>query len=210
MFLLKKSNLLFENYINARSIMKLKEAIRKRRSIREYKDKQLPYKILKEIVQTARIAPSAANIQPLEYLIVDSTELEKKLFNYTHWAGYLDWNPPKEARPRAYILVLVDKEKMTESYKYDVGAAAENMCLTALENDLGTCILGAIDRKPIRELLNIPDKKKLDVAIAIGYPDQNSTIEEAEDGNIRYNRDAKGHFHVPKRKLENILHHNRF
>lgn len=190
--------------------MKLREAIRKRRSIREFKDKQVSYKILKELVKTAQIAPSAANIQPLEYVIVDSTELEKKLFNYTHWAGYLDWNPSKEARPRAYILVLVDKEKMTESYKYDVGAAAENICLTAVENGLGTCILGAIDKESIRELLHIPEKKKLDLAIGIGYPDQKSTIEEAENGNIHYRRDANGNFYVPKRKLEDILHRNIF
>ncbi|NIQ07753.1 MAG: nitroreductase [Candidatus Korarchaeota archaeon] len=189
--------------------MKVRDAIKKRRSIRKFKDKCVTYEKLKELILAARMAPSAANRQPLEYLIVDAPHLERKIFPHTHWAGYLDWEPSKEERPRAYILILIEKKKRSNWYKYDVGAAAENICLSAVANGLGTCLVGAIDRKRIRSILNVPETKRIDLAIAIGYPAHESTVDEAE-GDIKYWMDEQGKFHVPKRTLEQLLHRNRF
>lgn len=190
--------------------MKVEEAIKQRRSIRKFKDKRISFETLKNLVESARIAPSAANRQPLEYLIIDDPTLERQVFEHTHWAGYLDWEPLESERPRAYIFILVREENQTENYKYDVGAAAENICLSAVEKGLGTCLLKSIDRTCLRSLLNIPESVKLDLAIAIGVPDQAATIEEAEKGEIEYWMDESGQIHVPKRKLEDILYLNRF
>lgn len=190
--------------------MRIKDVIEKRRSIRKFKDKRVSYDDLKDLVKAARLAPSAANKQPIEYVIVDDPKLEKEMFAYVHWAGYLDWDPSEDERPRAYIVILVDKEKQTASYKYDVGAAAENICLMAVTKGLGTCLLGAIEKQEIRSLLNVPEEKRIDLVIAVGSPDQKAIIEEAKEGDIEYWRDEHGDFHVPKRKLGTILYHNKF
>ncbi|MFW5932641.1 MAG: nitroreductase family protein [Candidatus Hadarchaeota archaeon] len=190
--------------------MHVSKAIRKRRSIRKFKDKRVDYDDLEALVEAARLAPSAANLQPLEYLIVDDPEIEKDIFEYTEWAGYVDWEPSFEKRPRAYILILVDEENMNKWYKYDAGLAAENICLSAVDRGLATCILGAIDRDSISEMLNAPEEKRIDLAVAVGFPDQKSDIDESADDPVRYGIDDEMNFRVPKRSLEDVLHRNRF
>lgn len=190
--------------------MEVSEAIKERRSIRKFKDERIPYEDLENLVDVARIAPSAANKQPIEYLIVDDSELEKKVFDCTKQAGYLDWKPSQEERPRAYILLLIDEENKWKWYRLDVGLAAENICLGAVDKGLGTCILGAIDRKAIKSILNIPENKDLEVAIGIGIPAHEAYVEESEQDEVEYWMDENGDFHVPKRRLEDILYRNEF
>lgn len=189
--------------------MDISEAVKKRRSIRKFKDERIPYRDLENLVEAARIAPSAANKQPIEYLIVENPELEKKIFDYTEWAGYLDWEPTEEERPRAYILILLDEENKWEWYKWDAGLATENICLKAVEKGLGTCILGAIDRNAIKSILNIPEEKNLEAAIGVGIPNHEAYLEESEQNEVEYWMDENGDFHVPKRRLEDILHRNK-
>lgn len=190
--------------------MEVSEAIRNRRSIRKFKGKRVPYKTLKKLVDAGRLAPSAANLQPIEYLIVDEPELEEKVFENTEWANYIDWEPSLEKRPRAYIFILINEKSSSSWYKYDVGLACENICLKALDEGLGTCILGAIDKNAITKLLNIPEKKRLDIAIALGFPDQEAKINDSRETDIEYWIDDEENFHVPKRDLQDILHHNKF
>lgn len=190
--------------------MRVSEAIWKRRSIRKFKDEPVSYEDLEDLVNAARLAPSGANRQPLEYLIVDDPELVKEAFEYTHWAGYLDWEPSRDERPRAFIFILIDQEKRSGTSKYDVGLAAENICLMAMEKDLGTCLLASIDRDAIRSLLKVPTEKQIDLAVAVGIPDQEAIIEEVEENRIEYWMDEHGTFHVPKRRLENILYRNKW
>jgi len=190
--------------------MKVNEAIKGRRSIRKFKDEPVSYSELEDLIEAARVAPSAANRQPLEYLIVDDPELEKEIFRYTEWAGYVEWDPSFEERPRAYILVLIDEDNESEWYKYDAGLAIENICLAAVAKGLGTCILGAIDREAIAEILKIPDGKTVDLAVAIGVPDQKAEIDDSRDEDIKYWVDKDDKFHVPKRDLEEFLYRNEF
>lgn len=190
--------------------MEVSEAIKKRRSIRKFKEKRITYETLKKLIDAGRIAPSAANLQPLEYLIVDDPELEKRVFENTEWANYIDWEPSFEERPRAYIFILIDEKNITDWYKYDVGLASENICLKALDEGLGACILAAINRDAITELLNVPENKRVDIAIALGVPDQEAKIDDSREGDVEYWIDDEENFHVPKRDLEDILHRNKF
>lgn len=73
---------------------------------------------------------------------------------------------------------------------------------------MGTCILGSINKKNLREILEVPESKLIDIAIGVGYPDQEAVMEEA-DNSIEYWMDEDGTIHVPKRKLEDIIHHNK-
>lgn len=187
--------------------MEVSEAIRSRRSVRKFKDQRVPREDLVELVDYARLAPSGMNKQPLEFVIVDEPELERELFNYTNWAGAVDWDPEPEERPRAYVLVLIDHEVKPATENHDAGLAASNICLGAVDKGLGSCLLGAIDKESIKKLVGVPEQLELDLAVGIGYPDQDIVLEEGTE-KIDYWLDEEGVFHVPKRPVDDTLHVN--
>lgn len=187
--------------------MEISEAIRARRSIRKFKDRRVPRNALEELVDYARLAPSGMNKQSLEFVIVDQPEMERELFDYTSWAGAVDWAPGMAERPRAYILILINEEVEPVTEKHDAGLAAGNICLGAVGKGLGSCILGALDYESIEDLLGTPDGYQLDLVVGLGYPDQEVVIEDGRS-EIEYWFDEEGVFHVPKRPLEKVLHIN--
>ena len=190
--------------------MSVFETIFKRRTIRNFKQEVIPEEKLKKLVDAARVAPQAANLQPLKYVIINDEKLLEPIFKTTAWAGYIrpTADPQDGQKPVAYILILVDSEIKKEGYDVDAGAAVENLLLTATEEGLGTAWLGAIDRKKIKELLDIPDKYILHTLVAIGYPAEAPIIEDKKDDSIKYYKDKNNVLHVPKRKLEDIVFFN--
>lgn len=186
------------------------QIITKRRSIRSFKPEKVSYHLLEKFVNAGRVAPSAANLQPLKYIIVDKEDLLTKIFSLVRFAGYIDWNPSKEEMPRAYI-VIISREK-DENTKYDVGLAAENIILTALEEGVGSCCIRAFEEEKVKELLNIPEEYRVEMIIALGYPAENPVYEElkSKNGSIKYWKNSDGVLHVPKRRLEDILYNNKY
>jgi len=193
--------------------MSVYETIIKRRSIRRFKRKPISYSILKELINAARLAPSAANLQPWKFIIVDKEKIADKIFPYLKWAGYLkDKGAPEyNRRPTAYIAVLINKKrcKFPKYAQADLGAAIENILLAATAKGLGSCWLGAIDKKAIAKILSIPSRTIVEYVIALGYPDEKSKAEPIKE-DIRYHKDKKGTMHVPKRQLLDILRRNRY
>ncbi|HZK71401.1 MAG TPA: nitroreductase family protein [Clostridia bacterium] len=182
------------------------DLILKRRTIRKFKQQSIERATLEKLINVARLAPSAANLQPLKYKIVDDTDTVKKVFENVKWAGYIapTGNPAEGETPVAYIAILVDTEISKGDCGMDIGAAAQNIFLAALEDGIGTCWMGAIDRMKIREILNIPERYVLNTVIALGYPLENPVYEN-ENGSIKYYKDHDGVLHVPKRKLQDII-----
>lgn len=173
------------------------EAIKKRRSIRKYKDEEVPEIVLKRCVNAARLSPCGANLQPLKFITI-TKELEK-IFEHTNWAGYLDWEPTAEEMPRAYI-ALVKKEDT--GWMMDVGMAAQSICLTALNEGLGTCMLGAIDKEGLESILPVPEGYKLKLMIGLGYPAEDAeTIEDEKSVEYYYDGET---LKVPKKPLEQV------
>ncbi len=184
------------------------ETIVRRRTIRRFENKRVPYQVLERCVNAARLAPSGANLQPCEYLVVDEEDFLDKVFATLKWAGYItDGRPVELEVPRAYIIILINRDISTEGYQYDVGFAAENIALTALEEGIGSCCLGAIDRKVLRKNLNIPPRYMIDLVVALGYPKE-SPLEEPLRDSVKYWKDEKRVLHVPKRNLKEILYRN--
>jgi nitroreductase len=194
----------------SRNKMSVFETIFKRRTIRSFKQEVIPVEKLKKLVDAARVAPQGANLQPLKYVIINDKELLEPIFKTTAWAGYIRpaADPQDGEKPVAYILILADSEIKKEGYDVDAGSAVENLLLTAVEEGLGTAWLGAIDRKRIKGLLNIPDKYILHTLVAIGYPNETPVIEDEKENSIKYYKDVNNVLHVPKRKLEDIVFFN--
>jgi len=187
--------------------MSVYDTIKKRRTIRKFTQKKIEKSDLLECLNAARLAPSGANKQPLEYVIV--TKALDEVFECTKWAGYLKDGAPKEdERPPVYIVVLSNTEIST-SARYDAGLSAENLILTALEKGIGCCIIKSVIKEKLIEILNIPANYEIEMVIAMGYPKQESVEAEFKDS-VKYWLDEKDVLHVPKRKLKDITHEEKF
>ena len=189
--------------------MDVYDAIESRRSIRRFLQKPVAVDLLKKLVNAARVAPSAANLQPLEYLVVSDKKVCDEIFSCIGWAGYITprWTPSPEERPTAYIVILVRDEN--KWYTWDVGLAAENIMLAAESEGLGSCMLLNIQRENIRQMLNVPEQVGIDSIVALGYKAETSVIEPMRDS-VKYWRDEQNVMHVPKRNLADILHINKY
>lgn len=188
--------------------MDVDKAIQSRRSIRRFQQKPVKIDLLKKMVDNARLAPSAANLQPLEFIIINEKEICAKIFKTLSWAGYIKpkWTPKPNERPVAYITILV-KEKNNPWYQRDTSYAAGSIVLTAESNDIGSCILCKIDHDKIKEILNIPEEIIVDSVVALGYKAEHPVVEDLIDS-VKYYRDENNVLHVPKRKLDEILYFN--
>ena len=178
-----------------------------RRSIRIFRQKEIPKDIVKKAINSARLSPSAANLQFLEYLVIRKKSLRDKVFPHTRWAGYI-WprrTPSKGQEPTLYIIILVNRKKSKTPDLRDIGAAAENILLSLLSYGVGSCWLASIDRKALRKTLIIPSNYEIDSLIAAGFPAESPKLED-DSANIKYWLDNKNILHLPKRPLKSILH----
>ncbi len=184
------------------------ELVKGNRSYRRFhQEEPVSLETLKGLVNLARLSASAANLQPLKYLLSGGPEKNEAIFSCLAWAGYLkDWPGPAEGeRPAAYIVILGDTE-ISKNFGCDHGIAAQSILLGAREQGLGGCILGSIQRDRLRDLFKIPETLDILLVIALGRPQETVILEEvAPGGSIKYWRDEQGGHHVPKRRLEDII-----
>ena len=185
-----------------------KELILKNRSYRRFRQEEIiETNTLRGLVDLARLSASAANLQPLKFIISNEPGLNARIFEHLAWAGYLtDWPGPGEGeRPSAYITILGDT-RIHHSFGCDHGIAAQSILLGAAELSLGGCMIGSIKRDGLRTTLNIPDYFKILLVLALGKPSEQVVIEETDEiMGIKYWRDDEGIHHVPKRSLNEII-----
>ena len=188
--------------------MVIRDLILKNRSYRRFhQEEAIDLETLKELVDLARCSASAANRQPLKYILSCQPDKNALIFKHLSWAGSLkDWPGPAEGeRPSAYIIVLGDEE-VSQSFGCDHGIAAQSILLGAVERGLGGCMLGAIKRDGLRRDLKIPKRYDILLVIALGKPAEKVVLETVgPDGNTTYWRDKDSVHHVPKRPLDEII-----
>ncbi|UNC91935.1 nitroreductase family protein [Candidatus Contubernalis alkaliaceticus] len=186
----------------------IRELVLQNRSIRRFKEEFLiESETLRELVDLARLTPSARNMQPLKYILSSDPKTNSIIFSALGWAGYLkDWNgPEKGERPSAYIIILGDKN-VTDNYWCDHGITAQTILLGAVEKGLAGCMIGTIDREILYEGLSIPKDYDILLVLALGKPAEQIVLEEKnKNGDIKYWRDDQGIHHVPKRPLEELI-----
>ncbi len=201
---------IFSDKKNGGIIMDVDKAIQSRRSIRRFQQKPVSIDLLNKMVDNARLAPSAANLQPLEFIIVNEKGICENIFKTLNWAGYIKpkWTPEPNERPVAYIIIIV-KDINNPWYQRDTSYAAGSIVLTAESYNIGSCILCKIDRDKIKEILNIPEELIVDSVIALGYKAEHPVVEDLTNS-VKYYRDEYDVLHVPKRRLDEILHYNSY
>jgi nitroreductase len=188
--------------------MTVPELVKRNRSYRRFHEGEpIEPATLRELVGLARLSASAANLQPLRYVLSWEPKKNGLIFPHLGWAAYLaDWSGPATGeRPAAYIVILGDTA-VSKTFGCDHGIAAQSILLGAVEQGLGGCMLASIQRGRLREALGIPTRYEILLVIALGRPQEEVVIEDAElDGSIEYYRDETGVHHVPKRRLEDLI-----
>ena len=188
--------------------MELRDLVLENRSYRRFhQDVAVGLATLRQLVDLARQSASAANLQPLKYILSADRSKNSLIFEQLGWAAYLkDWPGPAEGeRPTAYIVVLGDT-RIKPSFGCDHGIAAQTILLGATAIGLGGCMVGSIRTEQLRSALKIPDQHEILLVIALGKPKETVVIDTVgPEGDIKYWRDDEGTHHVPKRPLDEII-----
>ena len=185
----------------------LKDLILKNRSYRRFFQTEKISEIqLLEWVDLARNSASARNAQPLKYILCTTESFCSEVFETLGWAGYLtSWPGPDEGeRPSAYIIMLSDTS-IPGNYLCDDGIATQSILLGAVEAGFGGCIIYSVNRKRLREILNLEEQYEIIQVLALGKPKETVVLEQMKDGEVKYWRDEEQVHHVPKRSLDEII-----
>jgi len=150
------------------------EAIRGRRSIRAFKSEDVKQEIIGKLIEAARWAPSAGNIQPWEFIIVRKQEIKGRLSEAALDQSFI-------AEAPVVIVVCANENLSSQGYGMrgrtmyciqDTAAAIQNINLAAYSLGLGTCWVGAFSEDGAREILHVPQGVRPVAMIPVGYPDE--------------------------------------
>ena len=190
--------------------MNLENLLEWRRSYRKFDESRLISKNdIDEILNSIKFASCANNRQYLRFISVENKDKVLEIFDNTKWAASLPNNigRPKEGeRPVYFIAILSDEAKKLRFNGIDEGLVISNLTLTAAEKGIGSCIIGSVNDKKMREILNYDNNYSCEVVIAFGYPKVKSTIKEINlEEDQSYYLDEDGNYIVPKYKKDDIV-----
>lgn len=174
------------------------ELILRRQSERKYKENPVEQEKLDRVLEAARMAPSACNAQPWKFVVATEKEVLSQLADAAS-AKLLGMNTFVDQAP---VMIVVVREKpnlssriggtiKSKDYSHiDIGIAAENICLQALAEGLGTCIIGWFDEEKVRSILGIPSSKRVELIITLGYAagEYRQKKRKPKDETVSYNK----------------------
>ena len=180
--------------------MKLDETIKRRRSIRKYRDKDIPDSVIEGLLDLARYSPSSKNGQPWHFIVIKRDKTKKQIMEIKN-----KYSPPEKRLYRAdflqdapvVIVVCVDKQK---SYNREIEngiLATANIMLGAYSRGLGSVYMSAYTKdepkvsEEIKQILGIPQNVEPISIIPLGYPDETPGPKEL-------------------RPMEEMIHYERF
>jgi nitroreductase len=158
--------------------MDLREAIKGRRSIRKYKPDPVPEEVLQKVMEAVRWAPSWANTQCWEIIVVKDPTMKAELVRTLSKT-----NPALSSMTDVPIVLVLCGKKGVSGFKkgeaatmrgdwllFDTGLAMQTLCLAAHGLGLGTVVIGLFDHKKAAEILGVPDKVEVVAMTPLGYP----------------------------------------
>jgi len=166
--------------------MTLLDIIRHRKSIRNFLDRPVEREKIMTCLEAARLAPSACNSQPWKFIAVDDRQLKNRLCRAA-FSGIYSMNAFCKTAP-VIVVVISEKSKFiarigelfrgTKYYLIDIGIACEHFVLQAEDLGLGTCWIGWFNERAVKSTLNIPQRRKIDILVAVGYYDREKLTPE--------------------------------
>lgn len=187
--------------------MSLSELYKGCRTYRRFTQKPVPEELLHTLVDTAHTRSCGRNGQPLRFIVVKSPEKVAAMQPLVRWAAALPkaiGTSVQGEQPTAFVVVLRENNAGPLT-NVDLGIALDTMAICAWEQGVGSCIMAAVDRKAIGELLSVPEGWEVNIVLALGYPSHQSTLVEAQEGgSLDYYVDEKRDYYVPKLKLKDV------
>ena len=148
--------------------MNVYEAIKTRKSVRAFEDRDVPEDVLMRLIDAARLAPSASNRQETRFVVVRDPETRRKLADAARNQKFVGEAPVVLA-----CCAEGDEHKMSCGqlcYPIDVAIAMDHLTLCAVAEGLGTCWIGAFDEALVKGILGIPPDVRVVELMPIGYP----------------------------------------
>ncbi len=182
--------------------------IKKRRSIKRFKQEEVKREDLLSLIEAACFGHSVCNRQPIRYMIVTDSEKVNDIYEHSS-LGFVDKGEAglvkKEFAPPAYILVSAAGSPSHIDYA-DAGAAFQNMALVGLQMNLGLFWIHAFGENPLRKALNVPDDQTVIAIIGVGRPAENPTAVSVAPGEEEqyYQSSEKSH-KVPKLQAKYLV-----
>lgn len=160
--------------------MEFNEVIRTRRRVRAYRPDPIPEAILRRILDNARLAPSGNNRQPWHFYVVRKPDLKQQIARLACGQMFIAEAPLVIAccgkrYPNSYGW-LGDK-----AYLIDCTIAFDHLTLTARNEGLGTCWIGAFDHEGVKEKLKIPAGLDVIMLTPLGYPSDTNAFHETRN-----------------------------
>ena len=179
--------------------MSIMETLNTRRTYRRFAQKPVSQDVVDDMVEALRLSSCGANRQAVKLVVVQSPEMVKKVHPLVKWAAYL---PPEQ--PVMYLAVVQDSS-IPGDLNTDTGIALANITLAAWAKGVGSCIMGAVNKPALSELLGISAPDKLAFMVALGYPTHAArVVPMTEKSGIKYYLDENGDYCVPKRSVEEL------
>jgi nitroreductase len=143
--------------------MEVFECVRTLSSIRSYIRKAVPESVVREVIEAGRLAPSAHNDQPWQFVLMRDKHKLEGLGKYCISGRFVS---------EVDFAVVVVTDPSSKWHEIDGTRAVQNMVLTAWSNELGSCWIGRIDTGGLMKFLNIPDNLHILTVLPFGYFDQ--------------------------------------
>ena len=187
--------------------MDILELLASRRTYRRFLQKPVPADVIADMAEAVRLSSCGANRQAIRLVVVQSPEMVAKVQPLVKWAAYL---PPEQGTPQpeeqpVLFAAVVQDTSIPGDKDTDAGIALANLTLAAWAKGVGSCIMGAIDRPRLTELLGLSENEKLHSMVALGYPAHASRVVPlTEATGVKYYLDENRDYCVPKRAAADI------
>jgi len=187
--------------------MEFSELLKKRRTIRRFKQVQVFDKDIRYILEAARVVSCGGNVQKLRYIVAQDKELVKSIFENTAWGGLVSPNRNPEwgkNAPLTFIILTTEKDDDGVA-QANAGAAVQSMEYAAADAGLGACWIGAYKKENVEKILGLSEHEETLYLLAVGYPDEEPVQDNIEaDESMKYYLDEEDVLHVPKFKIDAI------
>ena len=187
--------------------MSVMDLLAARRTYRRFAQKPVPQDVVEEIIEAVRLSSCGANRQAIRLVIVQKPEDVARVQPLVKWAAYL---PPEQGTPKADELptlyaAVVQETAIPGDLDTDAGIALANLTLAAWDKGVGSCIMGAIDRPKLTELLGLSATEKLHTMVAFGYPVHAArVVPMTGETGVKYYLDENRDYCVPKRSSDEL------
>ena len=148
--------------------MDVYEAISTRKSVRAFKERDVPEEVITRVLDAARKAPSANNIQEWRFVVIRDHETREKISQAACGQRFIATAPVVLA-----CCADTDDHIMTcnqRAYPIDVAIAVDHIALCASAEGLGTCWVGAFYEDQVKKILGIPPRIRVVILMPLGYP----------------------------------------